>query len=86
MPEPASFTLRAARWLLFGSSLVALTSTRVAHAQDTSVNQTRAWCSTTICSTVSSGRRMASPRFRVMAGRPARTQLLVPRTNFLPEL
>ncbi len=85
MPKSASFTLRAARWVLFGSSLTALTEARVANAQAAHGERIQ---NVVFVDDLLNGDLAAPFGAQVFPSHlpPARTPFIRPRTNFLPEL
>lgn len=85
MRKSTSFTLRAARWVLFGSSLAALASTRVAQAQSAHSDRIQNVVFDDDLLNGDLGAPFGDPVFSSHLP-PARTQLIRPRTNFLPEL
>lgn len=85
MRKSASFTVFAARWVLFGSSLAALAEARVAHAQAAHGDQIQ---NVIFDDDLLNGDLAMPFGARVFPShlRPARTLLIRPRTNFVPEL
>ncbi|HEY0469523.1 MAG TPA: hypothetical protein VGC79_35280 [Polyangiaceae bacterium] len=84
MRKSASLTVLAARWLLIGSSLAALSATRVAHAQPARDRiQNVVFDDDLLNGDLSAP--FGTPVFPSHLP-PARIQLIRPRTNFLPEL
>jgi hypothetical protein len=86
MRKPTSFTMIAARCVLFGSSLAAaLTSTAVAQAQAAHTDRVQ---DVVFDDDLLNGDLGAPFGVQVFPSHlpPARTQLIHPRTNFLPEL
>jgi hypothetical protein len=82
MRKSASFTVRV---LLFGSSLAALASTRLAHAQAARADRIQ---NVVFVDDLLNADLGGPSGVRVFSNHlpPARTQLIRPRTNFLPEL
>jgi hypothetical protein len=81
-----SFTLLAARWLLFCSSLAGtLASSRVAQAQTAQADRIQNVIFDDDLLHGDLGAPFGGPVFPSHLP-PARTQLIRPRTNFLPEL
>jgi len=85
MRKSRSFTLLAARWVLFGVSLTALASTRIAQAQPAHADRIQ---NVVFDDDLLNGDLGAPFGVQVFPSHlpPARTQLIRPRTNFLPEL
>ncbi|MEI9954602.1 MAG: hypothetical protein WDO74_37940 [Pseudomonadota bacterium] len=80
-----STSFRATRWLLFGSLLTTLAATRVVHAQAARADRVQ---NEVFDDDLLTGDLGAPFGARVFPSHlpPARTQLIRPRTNFLPEL
>ena len=85
MRMSSSFTMSAARWLLFGAALTALASTRVAQAQTAHSDRIQNVIFDDDLLNGDLGAPFGDPVFPGHLP-PARTQLIRPRTNFLPEL
>lgn len=85
MRKSASFKVLAARWLLVGSSLAALTSTRVAHAQAAHGDRVQ---NAVFDDDLLNGDLVTPFGAQVFPSHlpPPRTQLIRPRSHFLPEL
>jgi hypothetical protein len=85
MRKPTSFTVLARRLLFVGSSLAALASSRVAHAQAAHADRIQ---KVIFDDDLLSGDLGAPFGAQIFPNHlpPARTQLIRPRTNFLPEL
>jgi len=85
MRKSARFKPLAARFLLVGASLVTLTSTRIGHAQPPPVDRNQK----VVFDDDLLNADLGGPSgVQVFPGhmRPPRTQLIRPRTHFLPEL
>jgi len=85
MRKSTSLTLRAARWVLFASSLTALAATKIAQAQTAHADQIQ---NVIFDDDLLNGDLGTPFGVQVFPSHlpPARTQLIRPRTNFLPEL
>jgi hypothetical protein len=85
MPRSASLRVLATRLLILGSSMAALGSTRLAHAQPAHADRVQ---NEVFDDDLLSADLAAPFGNRVFGSHlpPARTRLIHPRTNFLPEL
>ena len=84
MRKSASFTQLAARCLLVGSALTALTSTRMAHAQNKHEDRVQHEVFDDDLLNADLGAAYGVQVFPRLRG--SRVMLIRPRTNFLPEL
>jgi len=85
MRKSASFTVLAVRWVLFGASLATFAAARVAQAQPAHDDPIQ---NVIFDDDLLSGDLAMPYGARVFPShlRPARTLLIRPRTNFVPEL